>query len=95
MTANLSVSNTSKFVRRVLRNGLLYTIIVFIANLYVSLFFASPTDANMFIRWIVLELEAVLETGIGATLPLAVVLIGEALPAHQLLLLTISQLCST
>ncbi|KAJ7120918.1 hypothetical protein C8R44DRAFT_169761 [Mycena epipterygia] len=53
------VFNTSKFVRRVLRNGLLYTIVVFIANL-----------------WVVLEFEAVLETGVGATLPLAVVLIA-------------------
>ncbi|KAJ7481660.1 hypothetical protein FB451DRAFT_134163 [Mycena latifolia] len=53
------VFNTSKFVRRVLRNGLLYTIVVFFANL-----------------WVVLEFQEVLKTGVGATLPLAVVLIA-------------------
>ncbi|CAK5274938.1 unnamed protein product [Mycena citricolor] len=51
--------NMSAFIRRVLRNGLLYTIAVFVANL-----------------WVVLELSAVLRTGVGATLPLAVVLIA-------------------
>ncbi|KAJ7093969.1 hypothetical protein B0H15DRAFT_947297 [Mycena belliarum] len=49
----------SKFVKRVLRNGLIYTIIVFLANL-----------------WVVLEFKAVLKTGVGATLPLAVMLIA-------------------
>ncbi|KAJ6618668.1 hypothetical protein B0H10DRAFT_1222569 [Mycena sp. CBHHK59/15] len=53
------VFNASKFVRRVLRNGLLYTLVVFLANL-----------------WVVLEFEAVLTTGVGSTLPLAVVLIA-------------------
>ncbi|KAJ7628627.1 hypothetical protein FB45DRAFT_1059353 [Roridomyces roridus] len=53
------VFNASKFVRRVLRNGLLYTLVVFLANL-----------------WVVLEFEQVLETGVGATLPLAIMLIA-------------------
>ncbi|KAJ7789906.1 hypothetical protein B0H14DRAFT_228781 [Mycena olivaceomarginata] len=51
--------NMSKFIRRVLANGLLYCVVVFIANL-----------------WIVLEFENVLKTGVGATLPLAIVLIA-------------------
>ncbi|KAF7292841.1 putative Transmembrane protein [Mycena indigotica] len=49
----------SKFIRKVLRNGLLYAVVVFIANL-----------------WVVLEFVKVLDTGVGATLPLAVVLIA-------------------
>ncbi|KAJ6591163.1 hypothetical protein DFH09DRAFT_195230 [Mycena vulgaris] len=53
------VFNASKFVRRVLRNGLLYTAVVFLANL-----------------WVVLEFQEVLKTGVGATLPLAIVLIA-------------------
>ncbi|CAK5265478.1 unnamed protein product, partial [Mycena citricolor] len=51
--------NMSAFLRRVLRNGLLYTLAVFLANL-----------------WVVLEWGKVLKTGVGATLPLAVVLIA-------------------
>ncbi|KAJ6481747.1 hypothetical protein C8R45DRAFT_1002908 [Mycena sanguinolenta] len=51
--------NMSRFVRRVLRHGLLYFIVVFVANL-----------------WVVLEFEKVLNTGVGSTLPLAVVLIA-------------------
>ncbi|KAJ7094559.1 hypothetical protein B0H15DRAFT_127669 [Mycena belliarum] len=35
------VFNASKFVRRVLRNGLLYTLVVFIANLWVVIEFAG------------------------------------------------------
>ncbi|KAJ6511406.1 hypothetical protein C8R47DRAFT_1094953 [Mycena vitilis] len=49
----------SRFIRRVLRNGLLYTLVVFLANL-----------------WVVLEFEEVFKTGVGATLPLAIVLIA-------------------
>ncbi|KAF7329898.1 putative Transmembrane protein [Mycena kentingensis (nom. inval.)] len=49
----------SKFVGKVLRNGLLYTFVVAFANL-----------------WVVLEFERVLNTGVGSTLPLAVVLIA-------------------
>ncbi|KAJ7859593.1 hypothetical protein B0H13DRAFT_1901434 [Mycena leptocephala] len=56
--------NMSGFVRRVLRNGLLYTLVVFLANL-----------------WVVLEFEDVLKTGVGATLPLAIVLIASD-PQH-------------
>ncbi|KAF7342029.1 putative Transmembrane protein [Mycena venus] len=51
--------NMSRFIRRVLRNGLLYFGVVFFANL-----------------WVVLEFVDVLETGVGATLPLAIVLIA-------------------
>ncbi|KAF7366512.1 hypothetical protein MSAN_00908400 [Mycena sanguinolenta] len=51
--------NMTKFIRRVLRHGLLYFIVVFVANL-----------------WVVLEFEEVLKTGVGSTLPLAVVLIA-------------------
>jgi len=51
--------NMSKFIKRVLRNGLLYFVVVFLANL-----------------WVVLEFEEVLKTGVGATLPLAIVLIA-------------------
>ncbi|KAF7366511.1 putative Transmembrane protein [Mycena sanguinolenta] len=51
--------NMSKFMRRVLQHGLLYFIVVFVANL-----------------WVVLEFEEVLKTGVGSTLPLAVVLIA-------------------
>ncbi|KAJ7057121.1 hypothetical protein C8F01DRAFT_1372416 [Mycena amicta] len=49
----------TKFIRRVLRNGLLYAFVVFAANLLVVLDFAK-----------------VLKTGVGATLPLAVILIA-------------------
>ncbi|KAK7042328.1 putative transmembrane protein [Favolaschia claudopus] len=51
--------NMSTFIRRILRQGLLYFIVVFIANL-----------------WVVLEFEKVMNTGVGATLPLAMVLIA-------------------
>ncbi|KAJ6588501.1 hypothetical protein B0H19DRAFT_1099716 [Mycena capillaripes] len=62
--------NMSRFVRRVLRNGLLYFLLVFAANL-----------------WVVLEFEEVLKTGVGATLPLALVLIAAQhliLSTHRL-----------
>ncbi|KAF8208375.1 hypothetical protein K438DRAFT_323770 [Mycena galopus ATCC 62051] len=66
------VFNMSKFIRRVLRNGILYFVAVFLANL-----------------WVVLEFEDlnVLSTGVGSTLPLAVVLI-----AAQHLILSLQQL---
>ncbi|KAF9042822.1 hypothetical protein BDZ89DRAFT_1059717 [Hymenopellis radicata] len=51
--------NIPKFMQRVLRQGLLYTVAVSFANL-----------------WVVLEFTAVITTGVGATLPLAVVLIS-------------------
>ncbi|KAJ7291099.1 hypothetical protein C8J57DRAFT_1271356 [Mycena rebaudengoi] len=53
------VFNTSKFLRKVLRDGLLYAVVVFLANL-----------------WVVLEFHQVLKTGVGATLPLAIVMIA-------------------
>ncbi|KAJ7498700.1 hypothetical protein FB451DRAFT_6771 [Mycena latifolia] len=67
--------NTSKFVRRVLRNGLLYTLVVFIANLYATQY-TSSVNAQLSIRWVVLEFAKVMSTGAASTLPLAVVMIA-------------------